>query len=375
MKPSLRFLALVAIGWAGLRAATLGALPGAEVFRIDPGVAQQPRQAVIPTEFPPLEPVLPLADAWGTEEQPAALPISPLGRPPVARPHYYRASAPVYYEPMPEPMPERLPGQPARMSRTAWDERPAFYSPLPRLDEWTLVPTAASIPERRSSVVAAGRSVPAVQLPARLDRLQLTSWAMLRDRRGIGGPSGIATGGTLGGSQAGARLTYNIDRRLAASLRTSSDVGRRGGEVAAGLRVQPVAGLPLWLTAERRQRLGKLGGGRNAFALFVEGGVYDRPMPWQFSLDAYLQAGVVGFNRRDKFIDGALTMTRPVYRNLSAGLGLWGGAQPGLYRVDAGPRLSYRVRPNVRVHLDYRHKFAGNALPGSGPVATLAADF
>ncbi|MEO6433074.1 MAG: hypothetical protein ABIO29_03730, partial [Sphingomicrobium sp.] len=275
-----------------------------------------------------------------------------------------------------EPMPARLPGQPARLSRAASiDERPGFFAQLPSLDSWTLVPAAASMPERRSSVVGTARSLPVVAAPARLDRLQLTTWAMVRDRRGVGGPSGIATGGMLGASQAGARLTYNVDRRLAATLRTSSDVGRRGGEVAAGIRVQPLGGIPLWINAERRQRIGQLGGGRNAFALFLEGGVYDRPLPWRFKLDAYLQAGVVGFHRRDKFVDGAATFTRPIYRNLSAGLGLWGGAQPGVYRVDAGPRLTYRVRGNIKAHLDYRHKLAGKALPGSGPVLTLAADF
>ena len=98
-------------------------------------------------------------------------------------------------------------------------------------------------------------------------------------------------------------------------------------------------------------------------------------MPWRFRLDAYLQGGVVGFRKRDRFIDGAMTLTRPLYRNLSAGFGVWGGAQPGIYRVDVGPRLSYRVRDNIRVHLDYRQRLAGNAEPGSGPVVTLAGDF
>jgi hypothetical protein len=146
-------------------------------------------------------------------------------------------------------------------------------------------------------------------------------------------------------------------------------------EVAAGVRVQPLTNIPVWLTAERRQRLGRYGGGRNAFALFAEGGVYDKPLPWRFSLDAYLQGGIVGFHSRDRFIDGGLTMTRPVYKNFSAGLGVWGGAQPELYRLDAGPRVSVRVRNNMRVHLDWRQRLFGNARPGSGPALTLAGDF
>ena len=47
MRPSLRFLAVAVFGWAGLRAATLGAIPGAEIFRIDPTEAKTP--PIIPT--------------------------------------------------------------------------------------------------------------------------------------------------------------------------------------------------------------------------------------------------------------------------------------------------------------------------------------
>ena len=92
-------------------------------------------------------------------------------------------------------------------------------------------------------------------------------------------------------------------------------------------------------------------------------------------LDAYAQAGVVGLKSRDLFADGGITLTRPVYKQFSAGFGIWGGLQPGLYRVDAGPRITMRVRNNVRVHFDYRQRLAGNALPGSGPAVTLAGDF
>ena len=39
MRPSLRFLALAIIGWGGFRAATLGTLPGASVFAVEPSQA------------------------------------------------------------------------------------------------------------------------------------------------------------------------------------------------------------------------------------------------------------------------------------------------------------------------------------------------
>ena len=78
---------------------------------------------------------------------------------------------------------------------------------------------------------------------------------------------------------------------------------------------------------------------------------------------------------RDLFADGALTFTKPVFGRYSAGFGIWGGIQPGLSRVDVGPRVSMRIRNNMRVHLDWRQRVAGNAEPGSGPALTLAADF
>ena len=245
------------------------------------------------------------------------------------------------------------------------------------LDEWPLSRLASmSFPAQQSTVVTPAQSLPAELKRSGIDRVQLTAWALLRAQSaGIAATQPLASGGSLGASQAGARLTYNFSRQIAASLRTSSDVGRRGGEVAAGLRVQPIAGIPLWIDAERRQRVGSFGGGRNAFALFFEAGVYDRPMPLHFLLDSYLQGGVVGVRSRDKFIDGALTLTRPVYKQFSAGFGIWGGAQPGVYRLDAGPRVTMKVRKNLRVHFDWRQRLAGKALPGSGPAITLAGDF
>lgn len=368
MRPSLRFLALTVLGWAGVRAATLGVLPGAEVFQVSRSEAQPP--PVTPTEFPPIEPIAPAsADSAASAFTPAAVyggsdqpPVRP-----VAIPVYYTASS---------ALPD-LPVRRAALRGVLPEPAPQFYSPIPALDEWPLSRIAAtSMPPLRSNVVVPAQSTPAAFKPKGIDRLQLSAWALLRSQKaGVAGSQSLATSGSLGASQAGARLTYNFTRQIAATFRSSSRVGRRGGEVAGGVRIQPFAGLPLWIDAERRQRIGRYGGGRSAFALFFEGGVYDRPMPARFRLDAYLQGGVVGFRHRDRFIDGALTLTRPVYKRFSAGIGVWGGAQPGVYRVDAGPRVSMNVRDNIRVHLDYRQRLAGNARPGSGPAVTLAGDF
>ena len=140
------------------------------------------------------------------------------------------------------------------------------------------------------------------------------------------------------------------------------------------MRYQPFLNLPFSVTAERRQRFGRAGG-RNDFALFAEGGLWDRPMPLGFRLDAYAQAGIVGLGARDLFGDGAFTLTRPVWRKISAGFGAWGGAQPHLYRLDAGPRLTVAMTRSMRVHVDYRQRLLGVASPSSGPAVTLAGDF
>jgi hypothetical protein len=367
MRPSLRFLVVAVLGWAGVRAAGLGVLPGTEMFSIERSEAKVP--PIAQTEFPPIDPVEPAPTL--AEMQYAGAPAMALQ--PVAMPIYY--GVPRYYVAPPATTASNR----SRLTPILPEPEPApqFYAPLPVLDEWPLSRMASTaMSSRRSSVPA--QSVPAafVQPANRIDRIQLSSWALLRGRRGQPlGPNSLGSVGNLGGSQAGARLLYNFTPQLAASFRTSSDVGRSGGEAALGVRAQPLRGIPVWLTAERRQKIGRTSSGRNDFAVFAEAGLYQRPMPARFILDAYLQGGIVGLRSRDLFVDGGLTLTRPIYRNFSGGFGLWGGAQPGLYRVDAGPRVTMSVRRNLKVHFDWRQKLAGNAQPGSGPAVTLAGDF
>ncbi len=251
--------------------------------------------------------------------------------------------------------------------------QPLYYVPIGP-EPWPTGPTASTPPMR-----APGGSVSLPATPARppkFDRLQLTAWALLRGTgRGTIPTTSLASGGTLGGSQAGARLTYRFNDAWAASVRTSSSVGGvRGAEVAAGMRWQPFRSIPVAFTAERREGLGRFGG-RSAFALFAEGGLYHRALFNKVYLDGYVQGGVVGMRNRDLFVDGGATLTRPIWRNISGGIGVWGAAQPGLYRLDAGPRISMQVRRGIKLHVDYRQRLIGNAAPPSGPAVTLAADF
>lgn len=326
---------------------------------------------IVPTEFPaigPLEAQAPANTEYQTypvEQAYTGYPLPPRYVP--APIYYYSAAAPsrVVTVPLPPAQPERV---------IEHDEAPQFYSQVPKLEEWDLAQVARggfSGPPRQSTPVPAG--LPQFIPKRQLDRLQFSAWAMLRGKPGTGS---LASGGTLGGSQAGARLTYSFDPRIAASLRSSTPIGgARGGEVAAGVRFTPIPSMPFAITAERRQAIGKFSTGRSDFAVFAEGGIYQRPIGWDFKADGYAQAGVVGIRERDLFADGGLAVSRPVWGPLSAGFGVWGGYQPGLYRVDAGPRVTWRVRPNINVHFDWRQRLAGTAQPSSGPAVTLGADF
>jgi hypothetical protein len=370
MSNSIRFLGIAVIAWAAIRAVSLGLVPGTQALAFDVREARLPQPQlppIQPTALPPIEPVTPQypAPPPGTYGPQSAY------QPYAAYPPYGAGYAPYpIYLSVPAAASRNSPPQVIYIDRAPGDPRevhiygaalPFSASDAPKLAAAMPVPARQTTPSFTES-----------RLPRPFDNLQLSSWAMMRDQPGM---QSLANGGTLGGSQAGARLLWRFNPQLAASLRTSAPINsQRGGEAALGVRYQPFTNWPVALTLERRHALGG-DVGRNAFALFAEGGLYGRPMPWRSTLDAYFQGGVVDFNNPDWFVDGQAAVTRPVWRNLSAGFGVWGGAQPGLSRLDAGPRASLRVGTRMRLYLDYRHKLAGSAEPGSGGVVTIAGDF
>ena len=383
MRPSLRFLALAVIGWAGFRIGTIGTLPDLQLFHA--GLAGTKVLPVAQTRFPAIEPVQPATSLVPAQQAPLKQVViseparevryvrGVVGVPVAMR----RGVVTVYQLPAATRSVGAAPAVAANPFTAALPSyTPASYSFLPSLGQGPLsLLSSAAAPVSRPAGSVPEESVPLLE-PKRVKRLQLTSWALLRSQRtGIAGSQSLAPLGQLGASQAGARLLYNFNRWIALSARLSTPVGTRGGEGAAGVRLQPLLDFPVWVTAERRQAIGRFGGGRSAFALLIEGGVYERPLPWRFSLDSYFQAGVVSAKRHDLFVDAALTLTRPLFKRVSAGLGVWGGAQPHLARFDVGPRVTLKVRNNMKLHLDWRQKIAGKARPGSGPALTLASDF
>lgn len=202
-------------------------------------------------------------------------------------------------------------------------------------------------------------------------RWSASGWALLR--RGSGAQ--LATGGLLGGSQIGARVSYQISGRAAASLRFYSPVDvTDAAEVAIGVEWQPSRALPVRLLAERRQAIGETG--RSAFSILAHGGVMGVKVAGPLRLDAYAQAGVVGTRSRDFFVDGTARLAVPVSEHLSLAAGAWGAAQPGAARLDVGPEAVLRIpSTRLRVAASYRLRIAGDARPGSGPALTLASDF
>lgn len=241
----------------------------------------------------------------------------------------------------------------------------------------SLAPVTHSAPSPPTLVFAQTPFTPSPIAAPRPPSRRWSGSAWLLARRD--GGAALAPGGTLGASQAGARLLYRINddarRPLGLSGRLYVPLRRiAGAEVAAGFDWQPSARLPLHLLLERRQGVGREG--RNAFAATVYGGgSADLGRGWR--LDGYAQAGIVGTRSRDAFLDGSARLTR-AFGPVEVGGGVWGAAQPGASRLDVGPQLSVPIRArsvSLRLSAEYRVRVAGDARPASGPALTLGVDF
>jgi hypothetical protein len=194
------------------------------------------------------------------------------------------------------------------------------------------------------------------------------------------GPAGIADAPQLGGSQVGARLRYAIDpaRTVSASVRVSAPLAGPGQELGVGIEWRP-GDAPVALLAEQRfGNDGQVGG----TAVLAVAGIVPTPVAAGFAVEGYGQAGLVLRDRAEAFADGALLVARPIAQigagRVAAGVGAWGGAQPGAARLDIGPTASVTMPvagQAVRLSLDWRQRVAGNARPESGFALTLGTDF
>lgn len=184
----------------------------------------------------------------------------------------------------------------------------------------------------------------------------------------------------LGGSQAGVRLTYLVERaaRLSLAGRLSTALGGRQREAAIGLDWQPTR-LPVHVVAEQRIGIEQARGGPS---LGLVGGFGPVEIAEKVRLDGYGQAGVIARDGAEAFGDGAVRVSRPMARIgpavLELGAGAWGAAQRGAARFDVGPFAS-AVLPvggaNLRLAVEWRERLAGDAAPRSGPAVSIGTDF
>lgn len=298
----------------------------------------------------------------------------------------------------PDVPPLRAVAMPRHVVAIAREEEPARAGAAPAAaSALPAVPTHAAPDPRRNAIAQASRlrfgdPVPdpdpaAIVAPARPgSRLSGSAWLLARGGPGVAG--GLA-GAQLGGSQAGVRLAYAIDRgrRLTIVGRLSTALAASGPhlsdrEGALGLAWRPTR-LPVTLIAERRFVFDGRAGGRGGPVLGAIAGLPPTPIAAGFRLEAYGQAGAIARKGAavEGFGDGAARLARPVTlagMHLDVGAGAWGGAQRGASRLDIGPSLAATLPvagQRIRVALDWRQRIAGTARPGSGPALSVGTDF
>lgn len=319
----LRFLAIVGTGWVAARAAMLVPAVPVVVVPLTEEVPSGTPQALVATLAPPVAAPPPLSEKPARRWVPpaiAAVPASPA------------------FQPLAAPPPILI------------DRPVAAY---------------------REILTPVGTSPAQVSLPPLDSRWSASAWLVARPGSGVG----AAPGGQLGGSQAGVRLSYLLDRRqrIGAFARITAPRSGRGKEAAVGVEWQPLRA-PVRLVAERRFGLDDIPGGTG---VGIVAGV-DTSLPAGFRLEAYGQSGAIYRDRIEPYADGSARVTRRLVSiggaDLALGGGVWGGAQRGASRLDLGPSVSVSVK-SLRLSLDWRQRVAGDALPGSGPALTLGSDF
>lgn len=241
-------------------------------------------------------------------------------------------------------------------------------------------------PTPGAGVPAASPPLLAVREPG-VARWSADAWLLLRGETTAPVPAGLPS---YGRSQTGGVLRYLLApasaRRPQAYARANAALaGPRDEELAAGLSARPLPGLPLRVAAE--VRLGRTAEGTDVRpAAYAVTELPPFRLPAGARGEAYLQAGYVGGRFATAFVDGQGRAERPVARfgpgkqgaELTAGAGVWGGAQKGAARLDVGPTaaLTFRLgEVRGRVAADYRLRIAGDAQPASGPALTISAGF
>jgi hypothetical protein len=379
-------LMLLLGGWVSARAmmwdgSAVGTPPQATLFASN----ALPTNALAPRSVQNAGPAplsLPSAALVVRQEQSGLPPASSTPYAPAARPMInLPPSAPVRVAPRWNPS-----SQPRQPSLGASGHQMLWMAALAQIgspfDGMRLQPSNGIIEPLHARDRKADRSEPKLSVP----RWSGDSWFLWRS----GGQPALA-GGILspsyGASQAGAILRYRLapgsKLRPTAYLRTTTALGGSAErEAALGLSLRPLSQLPLAIAGEAR--FTSLPGGNIVRpAAFAVTELPPFKLPLGMRGEVYGQAGYVGGAFATAFADGHLRVDRRIVPlgkgELRFGAGLWGGAQRGASRLDAGPGLTLGQplgkRAAMRLGADWRFRVAGKAAPGSGPAITLSAGF
>ncbi|WP_267396984.1 MULTISPECIES: hypothetical protein [unclassified Sphingomonas] len=327
----LRFLFMLLGGWTAARVVLLWPVPG---------------------------PVADLGKIAGLPAAAATLPYRIDGAAAEGPPAPFKRELVDVAAPLPTPQPPMI--APPRLAAA---DPLAVASPLEQTPRTIIVPTPLLQPLQ----VAAGQDV-------RDDRWAASAWLIAR-----GGSQQTLLGGQLGASQGGVRVTYLLDRarRIAAAARVATPLRGRGAETGIGVDWQPTRA-PIHLVAEQRL---SLDGGRGGPTVEVIGGFGPTELGAGIRGEGYGQAGAIARDGVQAFADGAVRLFHPLTPGrvrIDLGIGAWGGAQPGVARLDVGPSLAVSVPvagKAIRLTLDWRERVAGAASPGSGPALSIGSDF
>lgn len=237
------------------------------------------------------------------------------------------------------------------------------------------------------SGVAASASPTGVPVaPPRPRRWSMDAWALLRRDGGGALSSAGALPASYGASQSGGVLRYRLGltdpRRPTLYLRGTTTTGRlRETAAALGLSARPIPAVPIITAVEGRMT--EYAGQRSlqgAAMAITE--LPPIPLASGFRAEGYGQAGYVAGEFATPFADGQIRVDRSLIglgnTDVRLGAGVWGGAQKGAARLDAGPAASIALplrTINTRVAFDWRFRVAGDAVPDSGPALTVSAGF
>lgn len=369
-QPVLVMLALLA-GWVLLRMAAWEApAPGTfDYHHALPDMAVDPLAADPLPRRAALSPATPAAGRAGHRPLPQS-PVQPLPLPSAPAMMPLPGGNPAAPPPAAQPVPARIAAGHVMLLMAVFSQMPEPASLLPP-------PGLAAPPSRPVSVPEVAKA------PAR--RWSGDGWLLLR-RGGLAGPAAPSSP-TYGASQAGAVIRYRLDpasgHRPALFVRATAALNRsRERDLAGGIVLRPVPGLPVAVAAEARISDSRAGT-RTRPAAFAHSELAPIDLPGGWRAEAYGQAGLVGGKGGTAFADGQLRVDRAVAHfgpaELRAGGGAWAGAQEGVSRVDVAPGVTLGLpvgsAASARLALDWRFRVAGDARPESGPALTLSAGF